>query len=195
MGTCQNINRDHPWRGMGKVRNSLSVFNTCFTAKFKKKKKRMCHLKRRLHLPGLRQGDTPHVLTILKFSWAFFSVPQFGAHIRERHVQAGLPGLGCSPGIRRCQARSLILTAEALPHGPHSPEKAVSLAKDILGKLRCGKQGIRVETHAQSSQCLYRTRLPVPDHQKHPHEPRCSALQPLPDTFLSSVLGNFLCLL
>lgn len=37
MGTCQNVIRDHPWRGMGKVRNTISVFNTCFTAKFKKK--------------------------------------------------------------------------------------------------------------------------------------------------------------
>lgn len=138
--------------------------------------------------------ETPiHALTISKFSWAFFSVPQFGAHIREPHVQAGLPGPGCSPGIS-WDVKPRSLTVEALPHGPHSPEKAVNSANDTLGKLCCGKQGIHEET-CSVLPVLYRTRFPASDKQKHPQVSSCSALQPLPDTLLPSVLGNFLCLL
>lgn len=105
-------------------------------------------------------------------------------------VLATLLGLAELPSL----SQSLTLIVEELPRGPHSPEKAATLANDtwetVLGETIKFMQKYMIKYPKHLSQ----TCLPVADKQKYPQESGCSVPRPLPDVFLSSVLGIFLCL-
>lgn len=186
---------------MGKVRNRLPFFhwymfhcqifwkNKCVSPKVNVKQEaissRTC------------QGETPSMLWPFLSFRGLSSQSQILEHTSEKpmsrlisQVLATLLGSAELPS----HSQSLILILEALPHGPHSPEKAASLANDTW-EIVLGETIKFIQKHMiKSPKHLTQTCLPVADKQKYPQESGCSAPQPLPDAFLSSVLGNFLCL-